>query len=214
MTFDSFLAISQNFTGSTDMERVVHEMADRLPDAARRVASTVKWYSLGHRYHGLADWVNGQPVIMLSDGIPQEDAHSVCAHELAHVILHRDSGATVRNLATREAQAAQLTREWGFDGIGADVGGSVADALYRAHRFGVEMPTDDFTGILPLSKYGSWETGWAARSAALWTELESTFTAEQQEIFSKYQDSRAQGAICAMWARGLGGKMPKEPPTD
>ena len=207
---DLFLAIGRNFTGAYHTQRTIHEMADKLPPEAQEIAARVKWYSMGERFHGLADVVGGQPVVLLSDYMPVDDAHGIAAHELGHVILHETAQATVEDLVNREAQAAQLARGWGFTGSGVDVGGSVADALERSSRWGHAMP-EGYSGP-GVGLYADWETAWAVHKSALWSQLRETFTPGQRDLWAKIQESGSQVEICSMWARGLGQKMPKPPP--
>ncbi|MGD2217931.1 MAG: hypothetical protein PVJ64_14330 [Gemmatimonadales bacterium] len=59
-------------------------------------------------------------LVVVRDEIPDDDVHSVIAHEIAHAWLGHDMGPNVPQ--SGEVEAAKLVAEWGFTGIGADVG--------------------------------------------------------------------------------------------
>ena len=211
-TDEIFWAIQHHFKGAYPMHRTIQQAVDKMPEAAQGLAGRIQWYSVGSNFRGLADVVGGQPVILLSDYIGDEDAPSTVAHELAHHLCGHveQAAATVQDLIKRESEAANLAASWGFVGPGADVGRCVADALSAAHLAGASMP-ENYTGP-SLGMYADWAIGWSVHQARLWERLEDTFTENQRDLMRRYRESGSQAAICTTWAAGLGGQMPKEPP--
>jgi hypothetical protein len=63
-------------------------------------------------------------VILLDGGQPADQIHAAIAHEIAHAWLGHESGApsVPEDPFLGERQAAQLAREWGLVGDGADPG--------------------------------------------------------------------------------------------
>ena len=205
-----FFQIQRNFYGEVGTQKQVHMAVDKMPADVRAVAASILWRSVGSRLWGIADNIGGRDVVILSDNVPEQEIPALIGHETAHVVLHRQSGATVPDLALREAQAAALAQSWGFAGLSADVGGAVEDGLYGLWKIG----GSDFSGLFAGldGEYAQWAAGWGARAAVLWSDLENSFTANQRELFRKYQDSRSERALCDAWARGLGNRQPKPPP--
>ena len=209
MSEDIFLAVERNRNGSIETGKRIHETVARLPKAAQEIARSIRWVSIGDGLWGLAETVTG-PIVILSDSIPDEDFHGIIAHEIAHHLLHAESGATVAELAGREAEAASMARAWGFTGAGCDVGSSVADGLGGLWRYRVQI--DEGIRFEGLPQYERWEAGWGLRSAALWDALESSLSKSQAQILADYWSARSEASICRLWARGEGGKLPKPPP--
>jgi hypothetical protein len=59
-------------------------------------------------------------LILLASDLPEADAHSIVAHEIAHAWLGHDRLSP--DLTPEcEVEAATLTAQWGFSGIGASV---------------------------------------------------------------------------------------------
>ena len=210
MSEDIFLAVERNRNGSIETGKRIHETVARLPKAAQEIARSIRWVSIGDGLWGLAETVTG-PIVILSDSIPDEDFHGIIAHEIAHHLLHAESGATVAELAGREAEAASMARAWGFTGAGCDVGSSVADGLGGLWRYRVQI--DEGIRFEGLPHFEKWEAGWGLRAAALWEALESSLSKSQAQILADYWEARSQVQICGLWARGEGGKLPKPPPT-
>lgn len=65
----------------------------------------------------IADLTN-RWIIVLTEELPTNDAHGIIAHEIAHAWLRHDRFAD--HPEDCETKAANLTREWGFTGKGAD----------------------------------------------------------------------------------------------
>jgi hypothetical protein len=70
-------------------------------------------------------------VILLDENIPEEDRESAIAHEVAHARLGHDRLGEMPDDC--ETQAANLVKEWGFTGKGAD-------AEYCERQSGTRQP--------------------------------------------------------------------------
>ena len=114
-------------------ERLIVEAISRLPERVAEFAlDRCRFLSVGLVTLGMAmpGKVCSHPferrtrnmwLILLAEGLPDEDAHSIVAHEIAHAWLGHDR-LSVELPTECERDAATLTYEWGFTGKGADPG--------------------------------------------------------------------------------------------
>ena len=58
-------------------------------------------------------------IIVLAENLPDEDSHSIIAHEIAHAWLGHDRVGEIPEDC--ETQASDLVRQWGFTGRGANL---------------------------------------------------------------------------------------------
>ena len=204
-----FFKIQQNFFGANATQVQVHEAIRRMPKDVQAIAAEIQWFSVGDRLWGAADHIGGRDVVILDDTVPEDEFPALIGHEVAHVVLHRESGVTAAHVAGREAEAAALALSWGFKGFSTDVGASVEGGLYGIWK----LKRSDFTGaFVGLGQFAEWAAGWGLHSAQLWGALEDSFSPEQRELWRKYQQSGSERRVCDAWARGEGNRQPKPPP--
>ncbi len=111
-----------------DLWRQIVEAIERLPEEVRDFAlDRCRFLSVARTTHGMVlpgrigtHEVTNEPtwLVLLSEAIPAEDVHGAIAHEIAHAWLGHDRLAFPPDDC--EIQAANLTMEWGFSGVGAD----------------------------------------------------------------------------------------------
>ena len=89
-----FFQIQRNFYGEVGTQKQVHMAVDKMPADVRAVAASILWRSVGSRLWGIADNIGGRDVVILSDNVPEQEIPALIGHETAHVVLHRQSGAT------------------------------------------------------------------------------------------------------------------------
>jgi hypothetical protein len=61
--------------------------------------------------------------VLLDERLPDDDAHSIIAHEVAHALLRHDfvdADVPLEAYAEAEASVAEKVKEWGFTGQGAE----------------------------------------------------------------------------------------------
>jgi len=97
---------------------------------------------------GISAWVEEQPVIGLSPSVPGDRFRFSLAHELAHLLFHRQKRNTTEDEANRFAGAFLIPRHdfdhavadsptlRDFIGLKSNTGVSVAALIYRAHELG------------------------------------------------------------------------------
>jgi hypothetical protein len=112
------------YCDSNEAQWLAIQTVARLPREVREfVFERCVFLSIGHVNHGMAlPGTIAQPdtwIILLGERLPQKDAHSIVAHEIAHAWLGHNRFA-LDVPPDCETQAANLTRDWGFTGKGAN----------------------------------------------------------------------------------------------
>jgi hypothetical protein len=121
----------QYWSDSSEVEGWLVETISRLPEEVAEFAvENCGYMSVGksalamvmpvEAFHSLTDDSNGNMwLIFLDERCKKKDAHSMVAHEIAHAWLGHKRGDP-NCPKTAEIDAANLTKEWGFKGVGAD----------------------------------------------------------------------------------------------
>ena len=122
------------------LEGLIVEVVARLPeDVADFALERCRYMSVGESVFGMVlpgrigvGWegrVQGNPsevlpddawLVVLADPLPEKDAHSIIAHEIAHAWRGDDRLSFCGDNVALEEATARLTAEWGFSGIGAE----------------------------------------------------------------------------------------------
>jgi hypothetical protein len=112
------------------LELAIIETIQRLPqEVARFALDQCRFLSVGETSFGTtlpgriaSDWQGSTEnmwLLLLAEGMPGDDIHSVVAHEIGHAWLKHDRLSP--NVPDDcEIQTANLVRDWGFTGKGAN----------------------------------------------------------------------------------------------
>ena len=118
------------FGEDTRLHRWIVQTVARLPEEVRDFAcERCRFLSVGRSAlgmvipadiatHALEECTCNMWLILLEEELPEDDAHSIIAHEIAHARLGHNRFTAD---ASVEILTAEKTKEWGFTGLGADV---------------------------------------------------------------------------------------------
>lgn len=139
------------FGDHAPLQQTIVETIARLPDEVAEFAlERCRFISVGESLFGVVlpgrigvDHYRGRPaghysealpadnwIIVLADPLPDEGAHSIVAHEIAHAWRGDDRLGNPPDDC--EEATARLTAEWGFSGLGADA--EYCSGGFRGHN--------------------------------------------------------------------------------